>query len=136
MSLENLYQIPQTHLDAILRANFDPRSLANRLGGYGRPSQACCHTYAHAKQAWNEDVRFRHGLGWLLDHMHRGLLEEMRHAEVDLIEAYARRADYRKHPDFGGLLWALQSDPRPDVRACLPLLLHRVMHDSLRMLSA
>lgn len=136
MSLENLYQIPQTHLDAILRANFDPRSLANRLGGYGFPSQACCHTYANAKQAWAENVRFRHGLGWLLDCMHRSPLEEVRHAEADLIEAYVRRADYRKHPDFGGLLWALQSDSRAEVRTCLPLLLHRVMHDSLRTLSA
>lgn len=136
MSLENLGTIPLPHLDAILRANFDARSLANRLGGHGYPAQACCHTYRNAHRAWAEDLRFRHGLGWLLDRMHAPLLEETRRTEAELIQEYIRLADYRQHPDFGGLLWALQSDRREEVRACLPHLLHRVMHDSLRTLSA
>jgi len=136
MSLENLGTIPLPHLDSILRANFDARSLANRLGGCGYPNQACCHTYRNARDAWAKDPRFRHGLGWLLDRMHAPLLEQVGRSDADLVLAYVRHADYRQHPDFGGLLWALQSDRRAEVRACLPLLLQRVMHDGLRSLSA
>jgi len=131
----SLATLPRPHLQSLLAANFGQRSLANRLQSHGYPGNACCQTETMAADALVHDPHFRRSVEWQLTLSHRDLCETVAAADLDLLRTYLLRGDYRKHPNLGGLLWALAVDSRSQVRASLGAFLERIQRDALRSLA-
>lgn len=128
-----LSELPDELLVAILSANFDAPSLANRLADGGMDADAeCPHLVRHASQLVRRNQRFDRRLSSFLDRMHASRMVEVEDSEVELLQAWASAADFQRCSDFGGVLWAMARDSRPEVRAGTRVLLQRVLQEALR----
>jgi len=130
---QTLSEMPDELVTALLAANFDAASLANRLADSGvRADADCAHLFQHAQCILRAQPAFARSLSGFLDRMHRARVDEVRSSELDLLKTWAAAADWQRCRDFGGVLWGFARDPRPDVRAATRVLVQRLLQHALR----
>lgn len=129
---QTLARMPDELVTAVLAANFDAASLANRLADGGiRADAGCAHLYARASQALRKSQSFDHRITYFLDRMHCWRMLEVMETEPELLRKWACAADWKQCPDFGGMLWALARDDRPEVRGLTRVLVQRLLRHAL-----
>lgn len=127
-----LSQIPDELLTAVLAANFDPASLANRAADAGlRLDAQCPQLIARVQRELRRRPALDRRLTGYLDRVHASRLAEVREADLDLLRTWAAAADWQRCRDFGGVLWAYCRDERPEVRAATRVLIRRLLQHAL-----
>ena len=128
-----LSEMPEELITALLAANFDAASLANRLADAGlRVNAQCPRLFPFAQRAVRTQPRLERSLTASLNRMHAERIQEVRESELELLRTWAVTADWTRCRDFGGVLWALAQDERPEVRAATRVLILRLLQHALR----
>ena len=120
-------------LEWVLGTCFDAGELTGLLRDDGPACPA--HAVLRAHQACHERAPAAARLQSMLDAVHADTVRTVR--EMDPVRAaeLARAAGVGPQWGFTGLLWALVTDPRPEVRPAAELFMQRVSTHALRALS-
>lgn len=130
---QTLSEMPDELVTALLAANFDAASLANRLADHGvRANADCSRLFSYAQCSLRAQPRLARSLSAFLDRMHAERITEVQGSELELLKTWAVAADWTRCRDFGGVLWAFARDDRPEVRAATRVLVQRLLQHALR----